>query len=114
MNNKILNKIKSKKINVGIIGLGYVGLNLLIQFAQKKIKIYGFDNDAIKINTLKKSLSPISYIKNKTISDIKKYTNYYSEFKNIKNCDIIILCLPTPLDKKQKPDLSHIKNTILN
>ena len=110
---KILNKIKSKKINVGIIGLGYVGLNLLIQFAQKKIKIYGFDNDAIKINTLKKSLSPISYIKNKTISDIKKYTNYYSEFKNIKNCDIIILCLPTPLDKKQKPDLSHIKNTIL-
>ena len=110
---KILKKIKSKKINIGIVGVGYVGLNLLIQFAKKKIKVYGFDNDEIKINSLKRSVSPILYIKNKTILDIKKYTDYEVNYKNIEKCDVIIICLPTPLDDKQRPDLSHIKNAIL-
>jgi UDP-N-acetyl-D-glucosamine dehydrogenase len=110
---KILKKIKSKKINIGIVGVGYVGLNLLIQFAKKKIKMYGFDNDEIKINSLKRSVSPILYIKNKTILDIKKYTDYEVNYKNIEKCDVIIICLPTPLDDKQRPDLSHIKNAIL-
>jgi len=110
---KILKKIKSKKINIGIVGVGYVGLNLLIQFAKKKIKVYGFDNDEIKINFLKRSVSPILYIKNKTILDIKKYTDYEVNYKNIEKCDVIIICLPTPLDDKQRPDLSHIKNAIL-
>ena len=109
---KILNKIKSKKVKIGIIGIGYVGLNLLIQFAKKKIKVYGFDNDEIKINSLKKSVSPISYIKNKTILDIKKYTDYEVDYKNLEKCDVIIICLPTPLDEKQRPDLSHIKKAI--
>ena len=110
---EILNKIKSKKIKIGIIGIGYVGLNLLIQFAKKKLDVYGFDNNDIKIKTLKNSLSPISYIKDKTIFDIKQYSYYTNNFENIKKCDIIIICLPTPLDNKQKPDLSHIKSIIL-
>ena len=110
---KVLKKIQSKKINVGIVGIGYVGLNLLIQFAEKKIKVYGFDNDEIKINTLKKFTSPISYIKNKTILNIKKYTDFEVNYKNIEKCDVIIICLPTPLDDKQRPDLSHIKTAIL-
>jgi UDP-N-acetyl-D-glucosamine dehydrogenase len=110
---KVLKKIQSKKINIGIVGIGYVGLNLLIQFAEKKIKVYGFDNDEIKINTLKKFASPISYIKNKTILNIKKYTDFEVNYKNIEKCDVIIICLPTPLDDEQKPDLSHIKTAIL-
>ncbi len=107
---QILNKIKQKKLSIGIIGLGYVGLKLLLQFANKKFKVYGFDNDSKKIKNLKKNKSPISYIANKDISKINKFTKYYSDnYKQSKNCDVLIICLPTPL-KKNKPDLSHIKN----
>ena len=108
MKNKILNKIKSKKIKIAVIGLGYVGLNLLIKFAKKKINIVGLDRNIERISLLKDSKSPISYIKNKEISSIKKFTYYSSNLKNIMSCDFIIICLPTPLDKKNKPDLSHI------
>jgi len=108
MKNKILNKIKSKKIKIAIIGLGYVGLNLLIKFAKKKINIVGLDRNIERISLLKDSKSPISYIKNKEINSIKKFTYYSSNLKNIMSCDFIIICLPTPLDKKNKPDLSHI------
>ena len=109
-NLKILKKIKQKKLSIGIIGLGYVGLKLLLQFANKKFEVYGFDNDSKKIKNLKKNKSPISYIANKDLNKINKYAKYYSNnYKQSKNCDVIIICLPTPL-KKNKPDLSHIKN----
>ena len=53
-NRKILNKIKNRQLSIGIIGLGYVGLKLLLQFASKKFKVSGFDNDLKKIRDLKK------------------------------------------------------------
>ena len=53
-NRKILNKIKNRQLSIGIIGLGYVGLKLLLQFANKKFKVSGFDNDLKKIRDLKK------------------------------------------------------------
>ena len=68
----ILRKIENKKLTVGIIGLGYVGLKLLLQFANKNYKTFGYDNDKRKIKNLKKNKSPISYISNKNISKIKK------------------------------------------
>lgn len=108
MKKKILNKIKSKKIKIAVIGLGYVGLNLLIKFAKKNINIVGLDRNIERISLLKDHKSPISYIKNKEINSIKKFTYYSSDLKNIKSCDFIVICLPTPLDKKNKPDLSHI------
>ena len=108
MKKKILNKIKSKKIKIAVIGLGYVGLNLLIKFAKKNINIVGLDRNIERISLLKDHKSPISYIKNKEINSIKKFTYYSSDLKNMKSCDFIIICLPTPLDKKNKPDLSHI------
>ncbi len=108
MKNKILNKIKLKKIKIAVIGLGYVGLNLLIQFAKRKINTVGLDNNIKRISLLKGNKSPISYIKNKQINSIKKFTDYSSNLKDITSSDFIIICLPTPLDKKNKPDLSHI------
>ena len=114
-NRKILKKIKNSQLSIGIIGLGYVGLKLLLQFANKKFNVSGFDNDLKKIRDLKKGKSPISYITNKDINKIKKYTKFFGgDFKNINNCDVIIICLPTPLNSKNKPDLSHIKNCMLN
>ena len=114
-NLEILKKIKNKKLSIGIIGLGYVGLKLLLQFANKKFEVYGFDNDLKKIKNLKNKKSPISYIADSKINKISKHTKYYGGKLNyIKNCDIIIICLPTPLNSKRKPDLSHIKNCMIN
>ncbi len=114
-NLEILKKIKKKNISIGIIGLGYVGLKLLIQFANKKFNVYGFDKDLEKIKNLKKNKSPISYISNKDIYRINNYTKYFSDnLNNIKNCDFIIICLPTPLNSKNKPDLSHIKSCMMH
>jgi UDP-N-acetyl-D-glucosamine dehydrogenase len=109
---KITNLIDAKKCRVGIIGLGYVGLPLSILFAKNNFNIIGFDTDKKKIAKIKKNNSYIDRISNKDINLIIKNGNFYSNFSNIRKCDIIIICVPTPLKKNQNPDLSFIKNTI--
>ena len=103
-------KIIDSKITVGIIGMGYVGLELLINLAKKKNKIYGFDNDIRKINSLKKNNSYINYIPNQKIKEASNYSTFESSLNKIKLCDIIIMCLPTPLGPNKTPDLSFIRN----
>jgi len=110
---KILkSKIKKKKCLVGIIGIGFVGMKLMLQFNNKKIKTIGFDKDLKKINLLKRGISPYSYIKNKDIKNVKKFSSFKSNFESIDKCDVIIICLPTPVKKNTKPDLSNISQAI--
>ena len=78
----------------------------------KNYKTFGYDNDKRKIKNLKKNKSPISYISNKKYFKNKKKTFYNNNFNNVNNCDILIICLPTPLNLKNEPDLSDIKNCI--
>ena len=104
----ILKKIEQQNLNIGIVGIGYVGIKLVLAFSKRNNKVFCFEKDKKKINSLKKFKSPFSYIKN---SEIKKASNHLIlsyNFKNISRCDAIIICLPTPL-KKGKPDLSHLK-----
>ena len=106
---KVLNsKIKKNKCLVGIVGVGYVGIQLIIQFNNKKIKTIGFEKDIKKTNLLKQGLSPYSYIKNKNIRNVKKFSTFQNNFESIHKCDVIIICLPTPIKKNTKPDLSNI------
>lgn len=107
--NIILKKIRNKSINIGILGIGYVGIKLVLAFAKNKNKVYCFDSDVKKIRNLTKGVSPYSYIKSSEIKKKLKYLNLKNSLPSIKNCDVIIICLPTPL-KNEKPDLSHIKN----
>ena len=102
--------IKSKKNIVGLIGLGYVGLPLLL-LINKKFNVFGFDIDQKKIETLKKNKSYISDILDSEIKriDKNKIFNLKKELKQISNCKYLIFCLPTPL-KKNIPDMSYIKN----
>ena len=106
-------KIKSNKEVIGIFGLGYVGLPLALNFSQKKIKVYGFDNDKLKIEKINKSKSYLSHINSREILNAKKNgfiaTTDYSYTKKL---DVIIICVPTPLTKNKKPDLTYIKSTI--
>jgi len=108
----LLKKIKKHNIKVGIVGIGYVGIQLLIQFCSKKIFTIGFDKDKKKINKLKKGISPYSYISNTSIRPIKLFSAFSNNYEKIKFCDVIIICLPTPIKKNTKPDLSVIEKTV--
>ena len=107
-------KIFHKKTQIAIIGLGYVGLPLALEFSKKKFNVTGFDIDKIKINKLNKAKSYIKHISNSEIKNYKKRISFTSNFKKISICDVIILCLPTPVTKNFKPDLSFIKKTMQN
>jgi len=108
----LIDKIKKKKIHVGVIGLGYVGLPLSILLAKKKFKVFGFDVDKSKIKKLKKNQSYLNRIDSSVIKKNQKKFYFTSNFSNIKNCDVIIICVPTPLNKKLKPDLKYLKKTL--
>jgi len=96
-----------KKTKVGIIGLGYVGLPLLL-LIKKKFETYGFDLSEEKIELLKNNSSYISDISNSELKKVNK-KNIFSmtELQNISHCNYIIFCLPTPL-KKNAPDMSYV------
>lgn len=111
--NIIINKIKERKIIVGVIGLGYVGLPLSILFSKKSFKVYGFDTNKQKINSLKNNRSYIERIKDTKIKEMSKNSHFYNDFKKIKECDVVILCVPTPL-KNDKPDLSFLRKSIIS
>lgn len=106
----LLTKIKNKKLKVGIIGLGYVGLPLAIRFLNSKVNVIGFESDLKKIQLIQKG---VCYIENKSFKNDgyfktfrNKVTNDYSQLSLV---DIIIVCLPTPLTKSNKPDISILK-----
>ena len=103
------NKIVKKTAKIGIVGLGYVGLPLAIQFAKKKFQVIGFDIDISKIYLFKKGKSYINHISNNLIKIIEIRINFENKFQKIAKVDVIILCLPTPLTEKFKPDLSYIR-----
>ena len=105
------NKIFSKT-DICIIGLGYVGLPLLLAFQKiSKLKVVGIDNEHKKINYLKSGRSYISDVKiNK--NQLKNLL-FSVDINLIKNTKYIIICLPTPLNKKKQPDLSIFKNSLI-
>ncbi len=107
---ELIKKIKKKSLNIGIIGIGYVGIKLVLAFSKGNNFIYCFDSDLKKIKTLRKKNSPFSYIKNSEIKNSYKYLNLDNKLKDISKCDVVLICLPTPL-KNNKPDLTHIQKS---
>jgi len=108
------NKISKKTAKIGIIGMGYVGLPLALQFAKKKFNVIGFDIDINKVSLLKKNKSYIRHISDSRIEKYKNRIKFEKNFHKIISIDVIILCLPTPITSKFKPDLSYIKKTLEN
>lgn len=110
---EILEKISSKSAIVGIIGLGYVGLPLALEFAAKGYEVIGFDIDEKKIPILNRGQSYIKHIKEEKILnalDAKKF-KATSDFSLLTLCDAIIICVPTPLDEHREPDLTYVINS---
>jgi len=106
---ELINKIKKNRVNVSIFGVGYVGIKLVLALANKNCVVSCFDKDDKKIKQISSGISPFSYISNKEIREVKKNIIFQKNPKKVSNADVIIMCLPTPLNKG-KPDLSHIKN----
>jgi UDP-N-acetyl-D-glucosamine dehydrogenase len=111
--NPLLTSIKEKKVTVGVIGLGYVGLPLAINFSKAQIKTYGFDTDLSKVSTLKQGSCYLKHLKEKKMADLVKTQTLIptNHFENISQCQVIFLCLPTPLTVNLSPDLSFITQT---
>ena len=105
--------IKNKKINIGIFGLGYVGLPLALRFADKKFNVYGYDSNKRKISTLQRGKS---YIKQISSDIIKTHINnkfyVFDNFNNVENLHVLIFCLPTPLKKNKNPNLTFLKTCL--
>ncbi len=104
-------KIENRKAIIGVIGLGYVGLPLASNFCSKGYKVIGFDTDVSKVKKINKG---ISYIKNINVKKLNKKIKATNKFSEIIYCDVVIICVPTPLKKNNIPDLSYIKNSITN
>ena len=98
---------------IAIIGLGYVGLPLGLQFARKGSRVTGLDVDALKIESIMNGQSYIHHIASDEIADVVEagLLRASVDFSLITECDQIIICVPTPLNKNREPDLSFVLNT---
>lgn len=105
-----MEKIKQKKIKIGVLGMGYVGLPLCVKFANSGFEVLGFDIDSQKINMLNKGESYISDVEGKEIQELITTGRFSAtnDFSYLKEMDVISICVPTPLRKTREPDISYI------
>ncbi|MEG2464223.1 MAG: nucleotide sugar dehydrogenase [Malacoplasma sp.] len=113
MKEELLNKIRNKEIVVAVVGLGYVGLPLAVEKAKVGFKTIGFDIQEEKVKLVNEGHN---YIGDVVDSDLKKLVNEgmlsaTTDFSFVKNVDFIAICVPTPLDAHQQPDISYVKSS---
>ncbi len=109
----LLSQIESRTARVGVIGLGYVGLPLAVTAAERGFPVTGFDVDARKMELLDAGESYIGAVGAERLAGVKAQGNFgwTTDFARLNNCDVIIICVPTPLTRHREPDLSFIENT---
>jgi len=107
-------KFKNKNAVIGVVGLGYVGLPLVLGYVENGFKCLGFDVDQSKIDSLKIGKSYIKHIDGDSIKKGVKsgLIDSTTDFARASECDAIILCVPTPLDCHFEPDLSYVTGTL--
>jgi len=109
----LLSKINTRELTIGVIGLGYVGLPLAVEKAKAGFRTIGFDVQKLKVDKVNKG---INYIGDVVDNDLKKLVkgnmlSATNDFSFIKDIDFIAICVPTPLDIHQQPDIGYVKNT---
>jgi UDP-N-acetyl-D-glucosamine dehydrogenase len=100
-------------MKIAIVGLGYVGLPLSLQFAYSGVTVLGLDIDVSKVDTLNQGKSYIKHIKPETVSESVKNGTFSasSDFSRVREVQAVIICVPTPLNKNREPDISYIIET---
>lgn len=111
--NELLFKLRHKEAKVGIVGLGYVGLPLLMQYANAGFNVLGFDIDQFKIEKLLAHETYIQHFSNELIrAAMSDKADATLDFERASECDALIICVPTPLSKSREPDLTFITSTM--
>jgi UDP-N-acetyl-D-glucosamine dehydrogenase len=100
-------------MKIAVVGLGYVGLPLSLQFARSCVSVMGFDVDAKKVQLLNNGQSYIKHIEPSAIAELVKSDKFSAstEFSRIKEVEAVIICVPTPLTKNREPDISFVIKT---
>jgi len=113
---EFLEKIKDKKVLVGIIGLGYVGLPLVLRFTEVGFKVLGFDTDAQKVERLNRGESYIKDIPSSRLAELVQTADgrrfeATNDMGRLGEPDVLIICVPTPLTRRREPDLQYVEAT---
>lgn len=110
MSEKILNKLNERRAIVGVIGLGYVGLPLAVEFASAGLNVIGFDLDQSRVDAINAGRSYIPDVPTENVVSLVKNgkLSASTEFSNLAKTDAVIICVPTPLRKTKEPDISYI------
>jgi len=108
---RLQKKIDNKKAKIGIIGMGYVGIPLGLEFANNGFVVLGFDKDNKRVKDINSGNKVMKHIKQEEMKKfIKNKGSVTNDFSKIKNIDCLIICVPTPLDEHEQPDMSYVKN----
>jgi UDP-N-acetyl-D-glucosamine dehydrogenase len=108
----LIERLNNKSAVIGILGLGYVGLPLMIRYAEIGYKVLGIDIDQEKINMLNQGQSYIEHIPSEKIREsLEKGFEATADFSKTADVDTLIICVPTPLNKYREPDLSYVTDT---
>src|SRR5687767_5276682 len=102
--------VEAKSARVGVIGLGYVGLPLAVEFARKGLRAVGFEVDARKAELINRGESYIGDVTAEVLAEVVSAERLHAttDFDELSSCDAIIICVPTPLRKTKEPDISYI------
>ncbi len=113
IDSELRSKIENRAAHVGVIGLGYVGLPLLLLFNEERFPVTGFDVDAKKVRVLTEGESYIYRIPAKEIQEaLGRGFRATSDYSLIEEMDAVIICVPTPLNDHHEPDISYIVSTV--
>lgn len=105
-----------KRVNISVIGLGYVGLPLAVEFAKSGAFVLGIDVDTDRIERLKKRESYISDVSDEELKRVVQQGRFSvtGDFSLLKRIDVVIICVPTPLKRKYHPNISYLKDAVKN
>ena len=114
MKNSLENKIQDKSAVIGVIGLGYVGLPLAVEFANNGFRVIGIDINEARVNQINNGANYIGDVSDANLAEIvqKGLLNATTDFAVLKEIDAAIICVPTPLNKLKDPDVSYILSVL--
>lgn len=109
----LMQMIRSKTAHVGVIGLGYVGLPIAVTVADKGFEVTGFDIDPTKMTQLSAGKSYIEAVSDAELAAVSEAGRFQwtTDFADLARCDVIVICVPTPLTAHREPDLSYVTQT---
>lgn len=111
-NSRLIERLNNKTAVIGVVGLGYVGLPLMLRYVEVGYRVLGFDIDQIKVDSLKQGKSYIEHIPSAAIAHaVKSGFDATTDFARAGEVDALIICVPTPLNKYREPDLSFVVDT---